>query len=117
MDPTNPTHGAVRDNNITIWQQNVNKSRICQHDLISSARLIDKHIDIIALQEPVTSDLTVTIASKDWRVIYPSTHMKDPTKTRSVILIHANILTNNWSQLDIELGDVTAVKLTGEWAD
>ena len=61
------------------------------------------------------SDLVVTIASKDWRVIYPSTHTKDPTKTRSVILIRANILTNNWSQLDIESGDVTAVKLTGEW--
>ena len=64
MDPTNPTHGAVRDNNITIWQQNVNKSRICQHDLISSARLIDKHIDIIALQEPAISDCYVWTVRK-----------------------------------------------------
>lgn len=102
-------------NNLRIWQQNINKSRICQHDLLSSARLIDRKIDIIALQEPAISDFAVTVASKDWRVIYPSTHNKNPSNTRSVILIRADIHTNSWSQIDFESGDVTVVKLKGAW--
>jgi ribonuclease HI len=108
-----------RDNNnnntITIWQQNVNKSKICQHDLISSSRLVEQHIDIVALQEPAISDFAVTIANKDWRVVYPSTHAKDPSKTRAVTLLRADIPTNKWSQIEIDSGDVTIVKITGEW--
>ena len=116
MELGNLTHFTNRDiSNLKIWQQNVNKSRICQHDLISSARLTEKHIDIIALQEPAISDLAVTIATRDWRVVYPSTHTKDPSKTRTVILICADILTNNWTQIDFESGDVTVIKLTGTW--
>ena len=115
MDLHNNTLNTNRGNNITIWQQNVNKSRICQHDLISSARLAETNIDIIALQEPPISDLNVTIASRDWRIIYPSTHSVDPSKTRSVILISMNILTDNWSQVNIDSGDVTIIKLTGVW--
>ena len=116
MELGNLTHNMNRDfSNLKIWQQNVNKSRICQHDLISSARLTEKHIDIIALQEPAISDLAVTIATRDWRVIYPSTHAKDSSKTRSVILIRADIFTNSWSQVDFDSGDVTVVKLTGTW--
>ena len=103
------------NNNISIWQQNVNKSKICQHDLISSARLSKQHIDIIALQEPPISDFAATIANKDWRVIYPSTHAKAPSKTRSVILLRTDIPTNNWTQIGIETGDVTIVKITGDW--
>jgi hypothetical protein len=30
-----------------------------------------------------------------------------------VILIRANILTNNWSQIDIDTGDITIVKISG----
>jgi len=63
----------------------------------------------------VISEFTTTIFTRDWRVIYPFMHVKYPSKTRSVILIHVNILTNNWSQLDINLGDVTIVKLRGDW--
>jgi len=100
---------------ITIWQQNINKSKICQHNLLSSTRLINIKADIIALQEPAISDFTTTISTKDWRVIYLSTHAKDPSKTRLVILVCANILTNNWSQMDIDLGDITTLRLSGEW--
>jgi hypothetical protein len=70
MELDNHTLETNRDDNttnniITIWQQNVNKSRICQHDIISSARLTEQKIDIIALQEPAISDLAVTIATRD----------------------------------------------------
>jgi hypothetical protein len=38
--------------NIKIWQQNVNKSCACQHNLLSNNRLARDQINIIALQEP-----------------------------------------------------------------
>ena len=110
----NPTHSTNRANRtINIWQQNINKSRICQHDLINSARQIEQDIDIIALQEPAISDFAVTIASRDWRVIYPTTHTKFSSKIRTVMLIRADILTNSWSQTEINSGDVTVVMFTG----
>jgi endonuclease/exonuclease/phosphatase family metal-dependent hydrolase len=116
MESDNQTHITAGENKfITIWQQNVNKSRICQHNLISSVRLTEIKADIVALQEPAISDLAITIATRDWRVIYLSTHVKDPSKTRLVILIHANILTNYWSQIDIDSGDVTIIRLKGVW--
>jgi hypothetical protein len=113
MDLGNLTNNTDRnDIGFRIWQQNVNKSRICQHDLISSVRLTEQKIDLVALQEPAISDLAVTIASRDWWVIYPSTHAKDPFKTRLVILIHVNTLTNNWSQIDIDSGNITIIKIS-----
>ena len=72
---------------ITIWQQNVNKSPTSQHDLISSKFLIDLGANIVVLQEPAISHFNKTIATKDWALVYPSTHGEHPKKTRSVILI------------------------------
>jgi hypothetical protein len=72
---------------LNIWQQNVNKSPTCQHDLISSGKLIEAEINIVALQEPSINYYGKTIASRDWIVIYPMTHLENPTITRSIILI------------------------------
>jgi hypothetical protein len=117
-----PTHKANRPNppnanpsTIAIWQQNVNKSGTCQHDLISSAVLAKQGIDIVALQEPAINSFGSTITSRDWIPIYPSTHGKDPHKTRSLILIRSNILTDQWKQIDFPSGDVTVIKLIGNW--
>ncbi len=41
---------------LSIWQQNVNKSLTCQHNIISNKRLVTKGINIIALQEPALSE-------------------------------------------------------------
>ena len=51
---------------LSIWQQNVNKSPTCQHDLISSGKLIEEQISLIALQEPSINQFGKTIASRDW---------------------------------------------------
>jgi endonuclease/exonuclease/phosphatase family metal-dependent hydrolase len=93
----------------------VNKSGTCQHDLISSAVLAKQGIDIVALQEPAINSFGSTIASRDWIPIYPSTHGKDPHKTRSLILIRSNILTDQWKQIDFPSGDITVIKLIGNW--
>ena len=100
---------------ITIWQQNINKSCTCQHDLISSRKLLEKGIDIVALQEPAVNAFNKTIASREWKVVYPSTHAKDPGKTRTLILIRDDLLTDRWEQLEFMSGDVTEIKLQGEW--
>ena len=50
---------------ITIWQQNVNKSPTCQHTLLSNVTLVKHEIAVIALQEPVVNAFNNTIASKD----------------------------------------------------
>jgi hypothetical protein len=59
---------------IAIWQQNVNKLRICQHNLISNNELVSKGINIIALQEPAIDANGYTLALRDWMPIYPTPH-------------------------------------------
>jgi len=55
------------------------------------------------------------IATKDWVPIYPSTHSKQPDKTRSVILISATLTSDSWQQLNIQSGDVTVIQIKGNW--
>ena len=111
----NPVTGRLRKNNLKLWQHNINKSRLCQHDLISSGKLTRWDIDIVALQEPSINGFGQTVASKDWKTIYPSTHAKNPEDTRSVILIRDNILTDEWEQIEFPSGDVTAMRIKGNW--
>ena len=104
-----------KNDKLIIWQQNVNKSSACQHDLISSGRLVNAQIDLIALQEPSINFLNKTIAARDWIVIYPTTHITSPNLTRSIFLIRSSILTDSWSQIDFPSGDVTAIQIKGSW--
>ena len=100
---------------LAIWQQNLNKSPNCQHDLLSSRRLARHNIDIVALQEPSVNFLNKTIATQDWTPLYPSTHEKQPEKTRSITLIRSDLLTESWEQLDFPSGDVTATCVKEDW--
>ena len=101
--------------NINIWQQNLNKSPISQHDIISSKYLTDIGTNIVALQEPAINFLHKTITTKDWVPIYPSMHSKQPDKTRSIILISTALTSDSWQQLDFPSGDVTIIQVKGEW--
>ena len=107
--------GRLQKSNLKIWQHNINKSRACQHDLISSGKLTKWEIDIVALQEPAINGFGQTVASKDWKTIYPSGHKSNPEKTRSVILIRDNLLTDGWEQIDFPSGDVMAIRIKGSW--
>ena len=100
---------------IKIWQQNLNKSPACQHDLLSSNKLTSMNIDIIALQEPAIINDNRSIAARDWISVYPTLHLSNPDKTRSLMLINAQISTDRWNQLDFPSSDVTAVQFTSEW--
>ena len=101
--------------NITIWQQNVNKSPTCQHGLLSSDELTNMGIDIVALQEPAINPFNCTIASKEWTPVYPTTHRDAPDKTRAVTLVRAHLSTDAWNQIDFPSGDVTVIQVSGDW--
>lgn len=59
---------------IAVWQQNVNKLRICQHNILSNNELVTKGISIIVLQKLAIDDNRYTLALKDWTLIYPTPH-------------------------------------------
>ena len=105
----------VLKDKLKIWQQNINKSPTCQHDLLSSDKLTKMDIDIVALQEPAINHNNLTIAAKDWITVYPSMHSSKPESTRAIILICAQISTETWNQLEFPSGDVTVVQLCGSW--
>ena len=101
--------------NIKIWQQNVNKSHTCQHNLLSNNHLIREEVNIIALQEPAMDSQGYTLAARDWIPIYPSTHRKTEKTSRAVTFIRADLSSDTWKQLDFPSADVTAIQLKGDW--
>ena len=90
-------HAALTQ--INVWQQNLNKSHIVQDDLINSD--IQRTCDILVLQEPYIDAYRNTKATRDWRVVYPSSHLSNPAPLRVVILVSSRIDTNQWAQLYI----------------
>ena len=105
----------VEKDKLIIWQQNINKSPTCQHNLLSNNKLTHMGIDIVALQEPAINAFNLTTASRNWTPVYPTTHSNAPDKTRSITLISSQISTDNWNQLDFPSGDVTVTQFTGAW--
>src|SRR5712672_4209163 len=102
----------LKDNDkISIWQQNVNKSPTCQHDLLSGKLLTDMGISVVALQEPPVNFLNLTVASRNWTPAYPSTHLTSPDKTRSLTLISAALSSESWEQVTFPSGDVTIISI------
>lgn len=106
-----PPQSAPR--RLRIWQQNLNKSNKAQFDLTNST--IHKRWDIILLQEPYLDAYGNSKASRNWRVIYPTNRTND-TVARSVILINAQIDTDEYTQLTMEGSrDITAVQFKGNY--
>ena len=98
-----------------IWQQNINKSPSCQHDLLSSNKLTKMGIDVVALQEPAINHNNLSIVAKEWIAVYPSMHSFKPESTRTLILICMQISTEVWNQLEFPSEDVTVVQLCDSW--
>jgi len=100
---------------ITVWQQNVNKLHSCQHNLISNNKLVNKGINLIALQEPAIDSNGYTLASRDWTPVYPTPHRSSEIPTRAVMLINASIRLDTWKQLDFPSSDIMVIQLNGGW--
>jgi hypothetical protein len=106
---TNDTHQRTDDSKLRIWQQNINRSLVAQHDLLNA--LGDNDYDICAIQEPYLDAMHKTRANSHWSVIYPSTHMIEPKKTRTVILVNKKLSTDKWEELEVDSGDVTGMRI------
>ena len=107
------TEARGMQSKLTIWQQNLNKSKTGQHDLISSGKVAYANINIVAIQEPAMNFLDKTIIARDWFPVYPSTHKERLKKTPSLILMNSSILTENWEHIEFKSGDVMVVKIHG----
>ena len=64
-------------------------------------------------------------ATRNWRVIYPTSHLSDPSPPWVVMLVSSSTNTNQWSQIQIPntrdlineiLEDVIHHRLEGSWA-
>ncbi|KAJ3858818.1 hypothetical protein EV359DRAFT_51748, partial [Lentinula novae-zelandiae] len=75
------------------------------------------NIDIYAIQEPYIDSKGRTRALPHLRVIYPTGHTEyfgnaNRPKSRSIIMISTHIPTDNWTQIDIDSPDITAIQIT-----
>lgn len=95
-----------------VLQQNLNKSRTAQEDLINSD--IHRNYDILVLQEPFIDAFGNMKATRKWRVLYPTSCLSDPVPLRVVLLVSADMNTNHWAQIQIpNTQDHLAVQFTG----
>ena len=84
--PTNPSLNNTPHpvpNRLCIWQQNLNKSRVMQEELINSE--VYKEYDLLILQEPYIDSYGNTKVTRDWRVTYPSSFLSRNHITRCYI--------------------------------
>jgi len=96
---------------IRIWQQNINRLQMGQQELLNTVS--SKTIDIVAIQEPWKNSInSYSTASSAWRSVYPSTHLTNPEDTWAFMLISASLSTNNWSTLNFDSPDITAIQIT-----
>jgi ribonuclease HI len=97
-------------NRLRLWQQNLNKSRVAQEDLINSG--VYKDYDVLILQEPFIDSYGNTKATNDWRVVYPTSFLSRTHPTRSVMLVKTALDTNRWAQLSIPgTGDIVGIQM------
>ena len=98
--------------NLRIRQANLNKSSAA-HDTLLNSNIHETH-DVILIQEPWVNSFGKVSASSKWRVVYPTSHLSLPDRIRAVILINADLSTNDWHQADItDSNDLVAVHITG----
>jgi len=95
---------------IQIWQQNLNKSRVAQKDLINSD--VYKNFDLLVLQELFIDSYGNMNATRDWRVVYPMSFLTCDHPIMSVMLVRESLDTNRWAQLSIPgTSDLMAIQL------
>ncbi len=98
-------------NRLWIWQQNLNKSRVTQEDLINSE--VFKDYDVLILQEHFIDSYGNTKATQNWRVVYPTSFLSCLHPIRAVILVKTSLNTNCWAQLSIPgTGNIAAIQIS-----
>ena len=102
-----------RQQQIRIWQQNLNKSLDAHSDLLHSLRSSNYHLAM--LQEPYMDFNNTSRATPNWHVVYPSRHNSPNETTRAVILVNAALSSCSWSQIPIPSTDVVGIQIHGDF--
>ena len=74
-------------------------------------------IDIIAIQEPNIDHLGLSRAGNGWRAVYPNRNRIRWADTQSLLLVSNMVSLSAWSQISVDLSDVTAVLINMEDCD
>ena len=110
----NNPHTARAPTNIRIWQQNARKSIRNTNYILNTAD--PSKYDLILIQEPWFDHLGKTRGTHNWRIVYPPTIYHDNhDPIRSIILVNTNLSTNMYTTLDIPCGDISAIRLQGDF--
>lgn len=97
-----------REQTLTIRQQNLNKSSDATLSMINTVNPLTT--DIIAIQEPYFDRFNNTRATRAWKVVTPSKHMKDgEERSRAIILVNTKI--KEWDQINIDSPDAVGIKV------
>src|SRR5882724_1116176 len=108
---TTITH-IPRTAQITICQQNLNKTLTAQCDFLH--QLNPATHNLATTQEPYLDHLHNACTTHNWYPIYPKEHYIHPEKTRLLIFINRCIATDAWLQVDFRSSDMTAIQLSTE---
>ncbi|KAJ7156850.1 hypothetical protein C8R43DRAFT_883493, partial [Mycena crocata] len=111
MSETPPPVSSGR--RLRIWQQNLNKNLISQIHCLAAAK--PEIYDLVLIQEPHIDFRSVSRSNLRFASIYPPTHSRRPTSSRSLILVNTRLPSTSWSVIPIASRDVTAIELRGEY--
>ena len=99
---------------LRIWQQNLNKLRVVQEDLMNSN--VHKDYDLLVLQEAFINTYGNMKAMRNWRVVYLSSQQADAALPQAVILVSHTLDTNCWLQVYIaDTRDMVAIQVKGDF--
>jgi len=90
-----------------ILQQNINGSRNGQSALMHQL----DGIDVVAIQEPYITFLKTTVATAGWTTVYPSTHLTNDKKSRSLLMINSQLDSDSWEEITFQSPDITAIAI------
>src|SRR5277367_2373433 len=99
---------------IKIWQQNTRRSLDAQLALLNSLK---NNFDMVCIQEPHFDFQNISRATPVWHSIYPTARPGEGEGQRALTLIHERISTNSWTQIQVNLPDVVAIRITNEAQD
>lgn len=94
---------------LRIWSQNLCRSNTAQQHWLST--LDPLLYDIGCAQENYKDFKGNSRANQRWFSIYPSTHARQPDKTRSYMLVNRELRQDTWTQIEIDSPDITAIHL------
>ncbi|KAJ7140151.1 hypothetical protein C8R43DRAFT_892918, partial [Mycena crocata] len=104
---------APQGRRLRIWQQNLNKNLNSQIHCLTAAK--PEVYDLILIQEPHIDFRGVSRSNPRFASVYPTLHSRQPSSSRSLILVNTRLPSSSWTAIPIDSPGVTAIELKGEY--